>query len=255
MKRITIFLTFVFTLALAASIVGCSGNGSQPTSQQANSKSEPTLESVDNGNPSPASDFKYVNNGSAVQINGYNGSGGNVVIPDEIEGNPVTRIADSAFKDCDDITGIVLPKNLQYIGSSAFYSLENLKGVLVIPETVTEIDGHSFQGTSLTGLVIKGSCKVEVNAFSNISSLGFIYIQEGAACTFGTSCFGYATDLKTAIIPSSVQKLKDGDFKGCNDLTIYTTPGSYAETYANNNFINVDTNSYASEVNKYASKY
>lgn len=91
--------------------------------------------------------FRYVNNGSTIQINGYKGKGGNIVVPDEIEGSPVTRIADNAFKGCDDVAGVALPQNLQYIGSHAFYSLESLKGVLVVSETLTEIDGPAFQGT------------------------------------------------------------------------------------------------------------
>lgn len=127
--------------------------------------------------------------------------------------------------------------------------------MLVVPETLTEIDGHAFQGTGLQGLIIKGGCKLDVNAFSNISSLSFIYIKDGCACNIETSVFGYATDLKTIILPESVHQIKDGNFKGCNDLTIYTTPSSYAETYANNNFIKVNTDSYSEEINKYAGKY
>ena len=38
------------------------------------------------------SDFIYVNNGTEVQINGYQGSGGHVVIPNEIDGSTVTKM-------------------------------------------------------------------------------------------------------------------------------------------------------------------
>lgn len=211
--------------------------------------------STDNTNPASKTDFVYVNNGSEVQINGYKGNGGRVVIPTEIEGSIVTRIAANAFKDAENITGIVLPEKLQYIGDNAFYGLSNLTGVAVIPNTVTVIEGHAFQSTQLTGLVIKSSCEININAFANISTLEFVYVEESCAPKIGTSAFSYAEKLTTAIFPNTMVEIKDETFFACNNMIIFTTSGSFAETYANRNFIKVDTNSYAEMMNKFAEKY
>ena len=201
------------------------------------------------------SDFIYVNNGSEVQINGYKGNGGQVVIPTEIEGAVVTRIAPKAFEEAENVTGIVLPEKLQYIGDNAFYGLKNMTGVLVIPETVTTIEGHAFQSTRLTGLVIKSSCEININAFANINSLEFIYVEEGCAPQIGTSAFSYAEALTVAVFPSTMIEIKDETFKVCNSMVIYTTPGSFAEDYANRNFISVNTKDYATQVKNFSNIY
>ena len=222
---------------------------------------EPTAESavevadLMNMEASPASDFVYVNNGTAVQINGYQGPGGLIRIPDEIEGNPVIRIADSAFKNNESITGLVLPARLDYIGSNAFYGCDNLSGVLILPDTLTEVDGHAFQSTHLTGLVIQSDCKLDVNAFANISELEFVYIAKGAAPVFGTSVIGYSSDLKVLVIPDTVNSIKDGNFKASNQMTVYTPAGSTGEQFANNNFFSCNTKDYESINAEYAEKY
>ncbi len=212
-------------------------------------------ENIDNSTPASASDFNYVNNGSEVQINGYKGNGGYVVIPTEIDGSVVTRIAPQAFENAESITGIVLPEKLQYIGDNAFYGLKNLTGVLVIPETVTVIEGHAFQSTRLTGLVIKSSCEININTFANINSLEFIYVEEGCAPEIGTSAFSYAEALTVAVFPDTMVEIKDETFSACNNMVIYTTSGSYAETYANRNFISVNTESYAEQVENFSKEY
>lgn len=49
-------------------------------------------------------DFEYVINGTAVTVTKYTGAGGAVVIPDSIDGLPVTRIGNYAFVDRTDLT-------------------------------------------------------------------------------------------------------------------------------------------------------
>lgn len=210
---------------------------------------------IDNSTPASASDFNYVNNGSEVQINGYKGNGGYVVIPTEIDGSVVTRIAPDAFENAESITGIVLPEKLQYIGDNAFYGLKNLTGVLVIPETVTVIEGHAFQSTRLTGLVIKSSCEININTFANINSLEFVYVEEGCAPEIGISAFSYAEALTVAVFPNTMVEIEDETFSACNNMVIYTPQGSYAEIYANRNFISVNTESYAEQVESFSKEY
>ena len=46
-------------------------------------------------------------------------------------------------------------------------------------------------------------------------------------------------------------EIKDETFKACNSMIVYTTPGSFAEGYANRNFIRVNTTDYAAQVANY----
>lgn len=68
--------------------------------------------------------------GDFVCVNGilceYKGHKRNVIVP-----NTVTRIAGSAFSDCDSIRSIKVPDSVTYIGNAAFSWCNNLKSVVV----------------------------------------------------------------------------------------------------------------------------
>ncbi len=209
-----------------------------------------------NNRVSSAEDFGYASNGSEIQINSYKGAGGDLVIPDTIENLPVTRIATKAFQDCGDtITSLTLPKNIKYIGSDAFHGLRNLSGVLILPDTLEEIDSHAFQSTSLTGIVIKSNCDIKLNSLANITSLEFIYVKENANPQIAKSTIAYSDALEVAILPESMTNIADDNFKGCNSMKIITTSGSYAEEYATRNFIISETDTYKQYISEYSALY
>ncbi|MBQ8015336.1 MAG: leucine-rich repeat domain-containing protein, partial [Clostridia bacterium] len=54
---------------------------------------------------------------------------GELVIPETIEGYPVTEIRYDAFYNCDELTSIVVPASVTYIGSYAFEYCKGLKYV------------------------------------------------------------------------------------------------------------------------------
>lgn len=206
----------------------------------------------DIGTESNITDYLYASNGKEIRINAYVGSGGTVRIPNEIDGLPVTSLAKQSFYDCRDvIEGLILPDCLKEIGDSAICYSGSLSGILVLPKTLKKVEGHAFQGSSLTGLVVQSDCSIELNSFANISSLEFIYIKEGSAPIIDRSTFSYAEALTTVVIPSSVKKIADETFDGCNYMKIVTPKGSYAEKYAKRNFISCDTDSYADYVKLY----
>lgn len=97
----------------------------------------------------PTEDFSYEMNSGEVTITGYHGTEREIVIPEEIEGRPVTRIGKEAFRgydltsidfpdsllvidefafyECDCLEKVSLPKGLQYLGRFSFAFCENLK--------------------------------------------------------------------------------------------------------------------------------
>lgn len=108
-----------------------------------------------------------------------------VIVPEEINGSPVTAIGDGAFT-VSKTTSIQLPKTIQKIGMMAFMGstdtiinladLENLtyigayafvdtglSGDLVLPESVTDIGAGAFSMTDITSLHLGKNVKpVEV---------------------------------------------------------------------------------------------
>ncbi len=65
-------------------------------------------------------DYEYtVENGEAT-ITWYNGDGGDIVIPSELGGYPVTSIGDWAFAYCYSLTSVTIPDGVTSIGDYAF---------------------------------------------------------------------------------------------------------------------------------------
>ena len=62
---------------------------------------------------------------------------------EHVEGFEVTAIADSAFFKCSNLTSVVFPKSLLYIGKYAFFYCTGLTS-LDFPQSVTNIDNYAF---------------------------------------------------------------------------------------------------------------
>ena len=69
---------------------------------------------------------------------------GDLAIPKEIEGCPVTSIVDGAFDDCSGLMSVAIPNSVTSIGDWAFENCSGLTSV-TIPHGVTsihEVDIH-----------------------------------------------------------------------------------------------------------------
>ena len=92
--------------------------------------------------------------GGSYSVTGYEGTGGDVVIPETHNGLPVTSIGANAFYDCRDLTSVTIPDSVTSIGGSAFDNCISLTSV-TIPDSVTSIGNSAFQGcASLTSITI-----------------------------------------------------------------------------------------------------
>ena len=142
-------------------------------------------------------DFTYTKSGGIITITKYTGTGGNVVAPDAIDGNPVLHIGDSAFAYCIDLTSVTIPSSVTSIGDSAFYHCSGLTSV-TIPGSVTSIGDYAFADCSgLTSVTIPGS-----------------------VTSIGVEAFSGCSGLTSVTIPDSVTSIGDYAFSGCSSLTI-----------------------------------
>ncbi|MBQ5545266.1 MAG: leucine-rich repeat domain-containing protein, partial [Clostridia bacterium] len=72
----------------------------------------------------------------------YNGSGGDVVIPDSVK-----EIGGGAFSGCKKLTSVMIPDSVEGIGWGTFSGCARLTSV-TIPNSVTWIDNSVFSGCS-----------------------------------------------------------------------------------------------------------
>ena len=139
----------------------------------------------------------YEVNGESVTITGYTGNEASVVIPNEIEGKPVTAIGKAAFFNCGNLTSIEIPEGIESIGVQAFQLCKKLESVK-IPASVISIEERAFQSCSNLDSVTfaEGSRLETINnfAFNDCGKLTSIEFPSGTK-SIGNQAFTYCTSL------------------------------------------------------------
>ncbi|RAV03032.1 S-layer homology domain-containing protein [Paenibacillus sp. YN15] len=100
-------------------------------------------------------DFLYKVNpaGNGVTITGYAGRG-EVSIPEQLAGLPVTAIGESAFQN-KELTAVSIPETVTSIGASAFR--DNALTRVVLPPQAAFIGNAAFRLNSLTEFIVGGA--------------------------------------------------------------------------------------------------
>ena len=103
-----------------------------------------------------------------------------------------------------------------------FDDLIPVGGYVKIPEGVTSIGGHAFDGCkSLTSVTIPDSVtSIGDNAFNGCWYLTSVTIHEGVR-SIGESAFGRCGNLDVVALPRSVRRIEDYAFYGCECPTVY----------------------------------
>jgi len=151
---------------------------------------------------------------------------GAVVVPESIDGYPVTGIDVSAFQGCNLLTEVILPASLQTIASYAFYRCDSLSSV-VIPDAVTFLGSNAFQDcVSLTDVTVgDGVSAISYNTFSGCTALENVSLGYGVEL-IGDGAFAGDLSLKRIDLPSSLAAIGAYAFRGCTGLMNVTIPDS-----------------------------
>ena len=166
--------------------------------------------------------FRFIDDGTAIEIVRYFGSATDVVIPEQIQGLPVTSIFYDAFNQ-QGLTGVIIPDSVTHIGSSAFR--HNQLTEITIPSGVTKIDYSVFEDNQLTSVSIPGGVThISPSAFAN-NRLASVVIPHGVT-HIDNKAF-WKNELVEVIIPDSVTHIGDEAFRS-NQLTEVSVP-SHAE--------------------------
>ena len=189
-------------------------------------------------------DFVVDKNGIVTE---YKGSLGEVTIPAQVNGIPVTGIKEQLFEDEFSLKKVTILADIKEIGKFTFYGCSNLKEVvfpegletieltafggcsqleeIVFPEGLKTIGQSAFIGcSSLKSIQIPLSVtEVRMCAFESCTALESLTFQEGETTEerkIGVSAFRGCTSLKEVVLPAGV-KLEGNVFGGCTSLTEY----------------------------------
>ncbi len=178
-----------------------------------------------------------------------NEAAGELEIPAEIDGKPVTSIGDGAFSVCSGLTKITIPNGVTSIRDGAFSNCSGLTEI-TIPDSVTSIGDNAFSDCSgLTEITIPDSVtSIRAGTFSNCSGLTEITIPDSVTSIGGSTFLKtpwltakqaenplvivnhILIDGKTCTgavsIPNGVTSIGDSAFVGCSSLTEITIPDS-----------------------------
>lgn len=146
----------------------------------------------------PASDFAYTADGGEVTITEYTGTSEHVLIPDTIDGLPVTALGHRAFYE-KTVTTVVVPDSVTEIGAACF-SGDNYLVSLKLPDGLKRLPPASLE-----------SC-MRLYDFDLPQSLEKIY----------SSVFEFNYYLTHLTLPSSLTEIEQQNFIGLYGLQSLT---------------------------------
>jgi hypothetical protein len=170
--------------------------------------------------------------GNGVTITNYTGPWNDVVIPDRIEGQPVTTVGDWAFYERSKLTNIIIPGSVTTIGIAAFQGCTNLTNV-VIPDNVTDVGDWAFSRCANLTSIRMGNNVISIGwgAFSGCTRLTNITIPNSVT-SIGPGAFAGCIRLTNITIPNSINRIGLGAFWDCSKLKL----GTLKRTHSNNEF-------------------
>ncbi len=187
-----------------------------------------------------SSDVRF-KNGTIIDY--YTSKQKDIIIPEEINGIPVTKIGDNAFKSAslnsielpttlisignssfenNNIRYLTIPNNVERIGERAFYSSNILE--LNLSNSLTTLEFASFADNMIYNLVIPESVTI-IEHFTfyenSISTLQFSTTLD----SIGASAF-MNNSLSEIILPNTVRAIDKNAFAG-NKFDVFRLPFSY----------------------------
>ena len=147
----------------------------------------------------------------------------------------VTTLQKGVFRDCDELKTVKLPQSLTSMGNETFYSCDALENI-VIPNGVTGMGSHSFYACEMLKEVTlsQSLTSIPASAFQQCALLEEITVPYYVT-SIGSNAFNSSPKLTKVILPRNLESIGSTAFSYANTTVIYGVPGTFAETWANEN--------------------
>lgn len=174
-------------------------------------------------------EFSGTDGNSTATLIGYNGAGGDVVIPSETvntesgweSSSPVTVIGSNAFYG-KQLTNVNVPDGVTSLGVFAFY--DNQLTNVELPDTITNMGSYAFANNRITHVNIPKNLTVLEDHVFLRNNLTNVTLPEGII-SIGNNAFAL-NELTDIYIPDSATSFGSGVFQG--------SPLQYIETSLEN---------------------
>lgn len=241
--------------------------------------------------PLHSGDYAYaLLDDGTVEITSYGGADTEIVIPDTLDGKPVTAIGERAFYYSLSLTSVTIPDSVTHISQKAFSCCFQLTSI-TLPSGLTAIESGTFDlCKSLTTIDIPDSvaaiaddafigCKA-LQSFTLSPNHPYFFLADGALCrTVDNTLLFYPNArenrtyrildgiaaisayafydcdlLESVVIPDSITQIPERAFYGCSALASVSLPDSLTEI-GNGAFSNCTALTLTVTPDSYAAEY
>lgn len=181
-----------------------------------------------------AADWNYDANYGILR--GYNGAGGDVVVPGELDGFTVDVIGVSVFRG-ETITSLTLPETVLELRSNAISTCDNLTRVS-LPQSLVVINRMNFFScTALTEVTIPAGVRyIGDTSFRYCDSLRKITF-EGVCPAIDIDCFSLLPEDATAYVPDDQLDAYIAAFENAGSEVSVQPSGKNAVIVENNGYV------------------
>lgn len=191
----------------------------------------------------------------------YNGNtfgldDGKLIVPDNVNGDPVTTITQSNADNTEQVTSVYIPESVETIGSSAFEGYTTLETVtfeqnetagsasvqtvtglqtigssafcgcerltqITLPNTLKTIGARAFAQANLSEIIIPDSVtEIGENAFESNYDLRSIILGNGLTTIKKCAFMTYSESVDTLIIPDNITTIEADAFSYCDIVNL-----------------------------------
>ncbi|MBQ9780271.1 MAG: leucine-rich repeat domain-containing protein [Clostridia bacterium] len=160
--------------------------------------------------PVPAEDLTYTlsEDGTEVTLTGYEGGEVIVVLPDHIDGLPVTAIDEAAFEGLGNLKALYIPDSVEVMG---FGALKDCKSLSTLRTPVVEVTAYPYFGA------LFGAASYEINASEVPDALTTVIVGGGVE-TIPSYGFYDCNSITCVGLPETVKTVEKFAFWGCYGL-------------------------------------